>query len=217
MNKTIVYLVLFIAIIFGIKFCKTDKSPISDDAQRYMPEIEQGVNTVLGGPMCILAGPFPIAITPQTNSVPGCLNCSRLFDAGMIEKSYPKNSKDPNDYIIQLTPLGLDYYTEQMSESSSGYADSGFCFGNAKLNKVVAALPIQQFMNQSAISIKYTMRVDNPADFLFTPQSRALGYPYLPLQPDGTSDKQLLTTIMLHKGKFSEINDSLRYGDWINQ
>ena len=217
MIKSLTYVICFAIAMISINYCKTHRDPVSDDAQYYMPEITKGVNAILGGPMCIIAGPFPIAITPQTRSISGCLSCERLFKTGMIEKSYPHNYNDPNDHIIQLSSLGVNYYTESVSGRDPNNEMSGFCFGDAKLNKVVAALPMQQFMNQSAISIKYTMKVDNPADFLLLPESRELGYPYLPLKSGGTSDQISTTTIMLHNNKFSEINDSLRYGDWLNE
>ncbi|WP_320151110.1 hypothetical protein [uncultured Tolumonas sp.] len=218
MIKYIVYTIAFAVVMISINYCKTHRNPVSADAQNYMPQISKGVNQVWGGPICIAAGPFPIEITPTTNFISGCLNCGKLFKAGMLEKTYPHDFNDPHDYVINITDLGLNFYTNAIPGRTPDNELSGFCFGDAKLDKVVAALPMEQFMGQSAISIKFKMKVENPDPFLLLPESKELGYPYLPLKAlDGTSDHVETTTVKLKNNEFLELDSSLRYGEWLNE
>lgn len=200
----------------GLAGCGRFSDPVSSDAKASMAEITKGIQDTYGGQVCVREGPFPIRVTPDMRSAPVCLYCSTLEKAGLVEKVNPDNDGNPRNYAIQLTAKGEEYYSEQVPKRDGSGETPGFCFGTAALEKVDAALPRLKIPGKDAISVKYRMRVSNPGKFLFEPASKALGFPYLPLNPDGVS-KPLITTVTFYNGKFLELDDSFRYGAWLNE
>lgn len=204
--------------------------PLSGYAKRHMEAIVEALNQDLGqsNPACVYDVSFPRTVRTENESGYHsgmrdyrfkCIHCDELQEAGLI-KTYatemPRDGSAPTAYRYDLTDAGRTVYTEER-EPLSGIGGPRFCFGTARVDKVVEALPEMPFGSAIAVSVKYTVRILEPHPFLFAPESASLGLPSLAPGTTGLPKPILTTLVLSPNGTVNYIDRSIRYGKWLNE
>lgn len=210
-------------------------APVSNYAKRHEKTIVEALNEEIGrnSPVCVYNKvSFPLIVTSEnrhdaygTNGLihidklqSECKSCDQLVDAGVIKIAAMEMSADsgkPSSFRYDLTSLGRATYIEKKTRIHS-LSNPRFCFGTARVDKIVEALPAVPNSIGYAVSVKYTIKILDPHPFLFKPESANLGFPTLSKTGASKQKPKLATLSFFRNGEFWEITD-LRYGKWINE
>lgn len=96
-----------------------------------------------------------------------CDLCDTLVDAGLLERSAGTGVR------YDLSPTGRPLYSEDLTDGARGVP--GLCFGRQVLDEMELSVPAQ--MQAPSVSVRFSVRIDQPHDILFGPHARALGLP----------------------------------------
>ncbi len=184
---------------------------VSAETRKFETAIVQGLDReIAAGYLCLRAGPFPVDTRDRWRLQ--CDRCEDLNAAGLVERTAgPDATPDKPQWIYELTELGKSVYTTE-EDSVSGDRSPRFCFGRAKVRRLVSSQPPFTMGGQKAIGLTYEMEAIDPHPFLFDPKAQPLKMP-TPGREVPKVFPPVTTTVMLTPwGSYLGTDPSFKYG-----
>lgn len=168
------------------------------------------------------SGPFALDDDPKIYR-PECNRCDDLVEAGLLTKSVSETTDRFGIATFSarftLTEFGKSVYIEELKPGRSlDYllVNWKFCFGKTTLYKIEETLAPASFGGDVVVGVKYIAQVIDPHPFLFDPRSRPLRLP-VPSNTTPALFPPRVTTIVFHASGGVDIDDSVKYGKYINE
>ncbi len=174
----------------------------------------------------------------------GCDKCADLAAAGLVKTETEEVTSESGSVrerkVSTLTPLGRALYKHEIDEadykrmklkpnddgSKRTRNEPRFCFGKAKFEKITESLSPLNIGTNKNISVKFTMTLEDAHPSLDTPevqaQVKALKLDIPPKPEAGKSSNNAPTylpriaNIVVYSDGM-EVDNSFRYGAWVNQ
>jgi len=151
-----------------------------------------------------------------------CDRCDDLATAGLLDKTVTENSDAGSTRFatkFRLTKLGRSVYSEKVRSSRDSnlkVVEWKFCFGKTQLHHIDEALPSMMLSGNTYVGVKFTSEVVNPNPFLFDPKAKPLRLKAPSKGPPALNEPRV-TSIVFYPGGKAEVDDSFRYGKFVNQ
>ncbi len=170
----------------------------------------------------------------------GCDKCADLAAAGLVKiekeeiKSESGAASERN--VPTLTPLGkalyrneveaADYKRMNLAPNEDGSKrkrfEPRFCFGNPKFEKITESLSPLNIGTNKNVSVKYTVTLEDAHPSLYTPEVQAqvkalkLDLPLKPEPGKTPTYEPRIGNLVIYPDR-PEVDNSFRYGAWVNQ
>ncbi|MBL8516020.1 MAG: hypothetical protein JNM76_03530 [Betaproteobacteria bacterium] len=234
--QTIHHLLLAVAIVALLAACGKKSGPSKDFLDKYETVFRTAFNEdQMTEALCVYAGPFPL----DRRDSDDCRLCEALRAAGLLSEDIITES-DRTLSRYALTPQGKDVYRDDVNrdayelakkrwdhfKSSENppdaldYARPRLCFGKERYHSIVETLPPVQLGSGRAISTKLVSEVQDVNSKIWDPQMAPLGLRVPPRPEPGKPvlyPPRVVTFVYEPTFNFAWIDESLRYGAWINE
>jgi hypothetical protein len=150
-----------------------------------------------------------------------CDRCDDLASAGFLDKTVTENNDGGATRIktkFRLTSLGRSVFSEKTrnsADSKLSVVEWKFCLGKTRLHHIDEALPAMMMSGNTYVGVKFTSEVVDPNPLLFDPKTKALRLT-IPSKGPPALNEPRVTSIAFYEGK-AEVDDSFRYGKFVNQ
>lgn len=231
-----IFALLCLASLVALAACSKQKGPPKEFLAQYEDMFRTAFNEdQMHEALCVYAGPFPL----EKRRPFDCEKCEALRAAGLLSEDVLTDNRGTYSRY-DLTVQGKDVYRDDINRDAFemakkrwekfkpsenppdqyDFARPRLCFGKERYHHIEEALAPIPLGSGKAVSVKLVAEVKDVNSKIWDPQMAALGMRVPPRPEPG---KPVLypprvVTFMID-GVFNQawIDDSLRYGAWINE
>jgi hypothetical protein len=231
-----IFALLCLALLAALTACSKQKGPSKEFLAQYENMFRTAFNEdQMSEALCVYAGPFPL----EKRKSYDCQKCDALRAAGLLSEDVLTDNRGTYSRY-DLTVQGKDVYRDDVNRDAFemakkrwekfkpsenppdqyDFARPRLCFGKERYHHIEEALSPMPLGSGKAISVKLVAEVQDVNAKIWEPQMAALD---LRIPPRPEPGKPVLypprvVTFMID-GVFNQawIDDSLRYGAWINE
>jgi hypothetical protein len=234
--RTVVSSFLVLALLLALSGCSKQKGPSKAFLTQYEDMLRTAFNEdQMSEALCVYAGPFPLEKRRDFE----CEKCDALRAAGLLSEDVLSDARGTYSRY-DLTVQGKDVYRDDINRDAFeiakkrwekfkpsenppdqyDFARPRLCFGKERYHHIEEALAPVPIGSGKAVSVKLVAEVKDVNSKIWDPQMAALGMRVPPRPEPGKPvlyPPRIVTFMIDSVFNQAWIDDSLRYGAWINE